>query len=300
MDLQTAATTLANTPAADSPGDPRPRWANWRDEVFSTGTDPIVMATRAQAGRGARAAHPPRAAVAAGARPGRPAPCVDYDAGAIGYLAATQDTPWQHGAGAGGAGPERRAGCLVGRRWTCAATPRWPTTCWSPYPPPHRTRRRWARHLPARLHADAVACCADPAPGAAPDLGAMFLDSLPRGQHMIAQAFMRPVGDGWAAGGPAGPAWAAVRRDALKKRHFRTCGGRRSAADAGGKPSVLSSETPAPNGTPGRPPPSAQAASSSNCTCPCITSGCRPCPGRQDAAQWIAVHHQHRRRRPAR
>ena len=48
-----------------------PAWANWRDEVFSTGTDPIVMVSRhAQAGRGARAAHPPRAAVAAaGARP---------------------------------------------------------------------------------------------------------------------------------------------------------------------------------------------------------------------------------------
>ena len=57
MDLQTK---LANDGYAlphDSPETRAlPAWANWRDEVFSTGTDPIVMVyDSAQAGRDARA-----------------------------------------------------------------------------------------------------------------------------------------------------------------------------------------------------------------------------------------------------
>ena len=71
MDLQTK---LANDGYAlphDSPETRAlPAWANWRDEVFSTGTDPIVMVYDTRRLDAARAPHPPRAAVAAaGARP---------------------------------------------------------------------------------------------------------------------------------------------------------------------------------------------------------------------------------------
>ena len=149
-----------------------PAWANWRDEVFSTGTDPIVMVYDTRRLDATRAPRTRRALLSLLQAPDRPlagAPSTyDVGASAIGYLAATQDTRLDSMAPALLAALGQNDAALYARRttrWTCwnAATPRWPTTCWSLYPPPHRTRRPAGRHLPARLHADAVTCRADPA-----------------------------------------------------------------------------------------------------------------------------------------
>ena len=96
MDLQTK---LANDGYAlphDSPETRAlPAWANWRDEVFSTGTDPIVMVYDTRR-LDARARAPARALLSLLQAPDRPlagaVSTYDVGASAIGYLAATQDT----------------------------------------------------------------------------------------------------------------------------------------------------------------------------------------------------------------
>ena len=144
MDLQTK---LANDGYAlphDSPETRAlPAWANWRDEVFSTGTDPIVMVYDTRRLDAARAPRTRRALLSLLQAPDRPlagaVSTYDVGASAIGYLAATRTrawTAWRRRCWRRWARTTRR--CMPRRttRWTCwnAATPRWPTTCWSPIP----------------------------------------------------------------------------------------------------------------------------------------------------------------------
>ena len=124
-----------------------------------------------------------------------------------------------------------------------------------------------------------------------PDLGAMFRSRCRRAASTIAQAFgMRPVGDSVvpAARRPLGWACAAELQDALKKRHFLTCGGggRRRGRQA---PACCPRKRRAANGTPGRRRPAAVRSGGQlvELHLPfCITSGmCSPRPSRQDTSR---------------
>ncbi len=81
-----------------------PGWANWRDEVFSIGTDPIVMVYNTQKLDAARVPHTRRELLSLLQAPDQPLAgrisTYDVQGSGIGYLAATQDTRLDSMAGA--------------------------------------------------------------------------------------------------------------------------------------------------------------------------------------------------------
>ncbi|KAG1457204.1 hypothetical protein G6F57_014936 [Rhizopus arrhizus] len=105
MDLQTK---LVNDGYAQAHVSPEtrslPAWANWRDEVFSIGTDPIVMVYNTRKLDAARAPRTRRELLSLLQAPDQPlagkiSP-YDVQGSGIGYLAATQDTRLDSMAGA--------------------------------------------------------------------------------------------------------------------------------------------------------------------------------------------------------
>ncbi|MER8170595.1 hypothetical protein, partial [Acinetobacter baumannii] len=72
-----------------------PAWANWRDEVFSIGTDPIVMVYDTRRLDAARVPRTRRELLALLQAPDQPLAgrisTYDVEGSGIGYLAATQD-----------------------------------------------------------------------------------------------------------------------------------------------------------------------------------------------------------------
>ncbi|SEI81332.1 ABC transporter substrate-binding protein [Achromobacter sp. NFACC18-2] len=105
MDLQTK---LVNDGYARPHVSPQtrslPGWANWRDEVFSIGTDPIVMVYDTRRLDAARAPHTRRELLSLLQAPDQPLAgrisTYDVQGSGIGYLAATQDTRLDSMAGA--------------------------------------------------------------------------------------------------------------------------------------------------------------------------------------------------------
>lgn len=105
MDLQTK---LVNDGYAQTHVSPEtrslPAWANWRDEVFSIGTDPIVMVYNTGRLAAARVPHTRRELLSLLQAPDRPLAdrisTYDVQGSGIGYLAATQDTRLDSMAGA--------------------------------------------------------------------------------------------------------------------------------------------------------------------------------------------------------
>ncbi|OAE53592.1 ABC transporter substrate-binding protein [Achromobacter xylosoxidans] len=81
-----------------------PGWANWRDEVFSIGTDPIVMVYNTRKLDAARVPHTRRELLSMLQAPEQPLAgrisTYDVQGSGIGYLAATQDTRLDSMAGA--------------------------------------------------------------------------------------------------------------------------------------------------------------------------------------------------------
>ena len=81
-----------------------PGWANWRDEVFSIGTDPIVMVYNTRKLDAARVPHTRRELLSLLQAPDQPLAgrisTYDVQGSGIGYLAATQDTRLDSMAGA--------------------------------------------------------------------------------------------------------------------------------------------------------------------------------------------------------
>lgn len=105
MDLQTK---LVNDGLARVHVSPQtralPGWANWRDEVFSIGTDPIVMVYNTRKLDAARAPNTRRELLSLLQAPDQPLAgrisTYDVQGSGIGYLAATQDTRLDSMAGA--------------------------------------------------------------------------------------------------------------------------------------------------------------------------------------------------------
>jgi iron(III) transport system substrate-binding protein len=105
MDLQTK---LVNDGYAQPHISPEtralPAWANWRDEVFSIGTDPIVMVYNTSKLASARAPRTRRELLSLLQAPDQPLAgaisTYDVEGSGIGYLAATQDTRLDSMAGA--------------------------------------------------------------------------------------------------------------------------------------------------------------------------------------------------------
>lgn len=255
MDLQTK---LANDGYAlphDSPETRAlPAWANWRDEVFSTGTDPIVMVYDTRRLDAARAPRTRRALLSLLQAPDRPlagaVSTYDVGASAIGYLAATQDTRLDSMAPALLAALGQNGAALYASSDDALDMLERGDAMLAYNVLESYTRHRIERGAPLAviyprdytLMLSRAALIPRQAPR--PDLGAMFLDYLlsPRGQHMIAQASgMRPVGDSVVPAAGVRPLGLGVGllvyQDALKKRHFLDLW--RAAvrpADAGGKP----------------------------------------------------------------
>ena len=325
MDLQTK---LANDGYAlphDSPETRAlPAWANWRDEVFSTGTDPIVMVYDTRRLDAARAPRTRRALLSLLQAPDRPlagaVSTYDVGASAIGYLAATQDTRLDSMAPALLAAlGQNDAALYASSDDALDMLERGDATL------AYNVLESYTRHRIERGAPLAVIYPRDytlmlsraaliPRQAPRPDLGAMFLDYLlsPRGQHMIAQASgMRPVGDSVVPAAGVRPLGLGVGllvyQDALKKRHFLTCGGRRSGPPTrAASPSVLSLGNARAEGTahqaarPRRP-----LRRPARRTAPCRSAspaGCaRPAPaGRTRRAADCRPPPACRRRRPAR
>ena len=273
MDLQTK---LANDGYAlphDSPETRAlPAWANWRDEVFSTGTDPIVMVYDTRRLDATRAPRTRRALLSLLQAPDRPlagaVSTYDVGASAIGYLAATQDTRLDSMAPALLAAlGQNDAALYASSDDALDMLERGDATL------AYNVLESYTRHRIERGAPLAVIYPRDytlmlsraaliPRQAPRPDLGAMFLDYLlsPRGQHMIAQASgMRPVGDSVVPAAGVRPLGLGVGllvyQDALRSAISWTCGGRRSGPPTrAASPSVLSSETPAPKERHTRPP----------------------------------------------
>ncbi|KAG1247491.1 hypothetical protein G6F68_014177 [Rhizopus microsporus] len=105
MDLQTKLVNAGYAQAHVSPETRSlPAWANWRDEVFSIGTDPIVMVYNTRKLDAARAPRTRRELLSLRQAPDQPLAgkisTYDVQGSGIGYLAATQDTRLDSMAGA--------------------------------------------------------------------------------------------------------------------------------------------------------------------------------------------------------
>lgn len=243
MDLQTK---LVNDGHAQPHVSPEtralPAWANWRDEVFSIGTDPIVMVYNTRQLDAARAPRTRRDLLALLQAPGQPLAgrisTYDVEGSGFGYLAATQDARLDSLAGALLAAFGRNRVAVHESTEDALDKLQSGDITLAYNLLESYTRHRIAQGAPLAviypqdytLMLSRTALIPRQAPRA--DLGARFLDYLlsARGQEMIArQSGMRPVAASIvpAAGVPA----AGVRPvalgvgllvylDPLKKRHF--------------------------------------------------------------------------------
>lgn len=105
MDLQTKLVNDGHARVHVSPQTRAlPAWSNWRDEVFSIGTDPIVMVYNTSKLDAARVPHTRRELLSLLQAPDQPLAgrisTYDVQGSGIGYLAATQDTRLDSMAGA--------------------------------------------------------------------------------------------------------------------------------------------------------------------------------------------------------
>jgi hypothetical protein len=153
MDLQTK---LVNDGYAQPHISPEtralPAWANWRDEVFSIGTDPIVMVYNTSKLASARAPRTRRELLSLLQAPD-PSPLTTSRAAASATWRPRRTRGWTAWLArcwpnwAATAWPCTRP---PKTRWTSsnAARSRWPTTCWSPTP---GTASTWARRWPSSI-----------------------------------------------------------------------------------------------------------------------------------------------------
>jgi iron(III) transport system substrate-binding protein len=238
MDLQTK---LVNDGYAQAHVSPEtralPAWANWRDEVFSIGTDPIVMVYNTGKLDAERAPRTRRELLSLLQAPDQPLEggisTYDVEGSGIGYLAATQDTRLDSMAGALLAALGRNG--VAVHESTEHALDRLErgeiTLAYNLLE--SYTRHRIGRGAPLAivypqdytLMLSRSAIIPRQAPRA--DLGAQFLDYLlsPRGQRMIAeQSGMRPVSASVIPAAGVRPVGLGVGLlvylDPLKKRHF--------------------------------------------------------------------------------
>ncbi|MGS1006990.1 ABC transporter substrate-binding protein [Achromobacter anxifer] len=238
MDLQTK---LVNDGYAQPHISPEtrglPAWANWRDEVFSIGTDPIVMVYNTGKLAPARAPRTRRELLSLLQAPDQPLAgaisTYDVEGSGIGYLAATQDTRLDSMAGALLAELGRnRVAVHASTEDALDKLERGEITL------AYNLLESYTRH---RIDQGAPLAIVYPQdytlmlsrsaiiPRLAPrgDLGAMFLDYLlsPRGQEMVArQSGMRPVSASVRPEAGVRPVGLGVGLlvylDPLKKRHF--------------------------------------------------------------------------------
>ncbi|MEN4917747.1 ABC transporter substrate-binding protein [Achromobacter spanius] len=238
MDLQTK---LVNDGYAQAHVSPEtralPAWANWRDEVFSIGTDPIVMVYNTRKLDPARVPHTRRELLSLLQAPDQPLAgqisTYDVQGSGIGYLAATQDTRLDSMAGALLAALGRNGVAI--HESTEHALDRLErgeiTLAYNLLE--SYTRHRIAQGAPLAIiyPQDYTLMLSRSAiiPRQAPrgDLGALFLDYLlsPRGQEMLArQSGMRPVSASVIPAAGVRPVGLGVGLlvylDPLKKRHF--------------------------------------------------------------------------------
>ncbi len=238
MDLQTK---LVNDGYAQAHVSPEtralPGWANWRDEVFSIGTDPIVMVYNTDRLDAARAPRTRRELLSLLQAPDQPLAggisTYDVEGSGIGYLAATQDTRLDSMAGALLAALGRNG--VTVHESTEHALDRLErgeiTLAYNLLE--SYTRHRIDRGAPLAivypqdytLMLSRSAIIPKQAPRA--DLGRLFLDYLlsPRGQEMVAQqSGMRPVSASVIAAAGVRPMGLGVGLlvylDPLKKKHF--------------------------------------------------------------------------------
>lgn len=238
MDLQTK---LVNDGYAQAHVSPEtralPAWANWRDEVFSIGTDPIVIVYDTRTLDAARAPRTRRELLALLQAPDQPLAgrisTYDVEGSGIGYLAATQDARLDSLAGALLAAFGRnRVAVHASTEDALDKLQRGEITL------AHNLLESYTRHRIAQGAPLAVVYPQDytlmlsrsaiiPRQAPRADLGARFLDYLlsPRGQEMIArQSGMRPVGASVIPAAGVRPVGLGVGLlvylDPLKKRHF--------------------------------------------------------------------------------
>ncbi len=238
MDLQTK---LVNDGYAQAHVSPEtralPAWANWRDEVFSIGTDPIVMVYNTGKLAAARAPRTRRELLSLLQAPDQPLAgaisTYDVEGSGIGYLAATQDTRLDSMAGALLAELGRnRVTVHASTEDALDKLERGETAL------AYNLLESYARHRIAHGAPLAVVFPQDytlmlsrsaiiPRQAPRADLGALFLDYLlsPRGQEMVAQqSGMRPVAASVNPQAGVRPVALGVGLlvylDPLKKRHF--------------------------------------------------------------------------------
>lgn len=214
-----------------------PAWANWRDEVFSIGTDPIVMVYDTRRLAPARAPRTRRELLALLQAADQPLAgrisTYDVEGSGIGYLAATQDARLDSLAGALLAAFGRnRASVHESTEQALDKLERGEITL------AHNLLESYTRHRIERGAPLAIVYPQDytlmlsrsaiiPRQAPRPDLGGRFLDYLlsARGQEMIArQSGMRPVGASVVPAAGVRPVALGVGLlvylDPLKKRHF--------------------------------------------------------------------------------
>lgn len=238
MDLQTK---LVNDGLAQPHVSPEtralPAWANWRDEVFSIGTDPIVMVYDTRRLDAARAPRTRRELLALLQAPDQPlagrVSTYDVEGSGIGYLAATQDARLDSLAGALLAALGRnRVAVHQSTEDALDKLQRGEITLAYNLLESY-TRHRIDQGAPLAivypqdytLMLSRSAIIPQQAPRA--DLGARLLDYLlsPRGQEMLSrQSGMRPVGASVIPAAGVRPVGLGVGLlvylDPLKKRHF--------------------------------------------------------------------------------
>lgn len=214
-----------------------PGWANWRDEVFSIGTDPIVMVYNTDKLDAARAPRTRRELLSLLQAPDQPLAghisTYDVEGSGIGYLAATQDTRLDSMAGALLAAFGRNG--VTVHESTEQALDRLQS---GEITLAYNLLESYTRHRIERGAPLAIVYPQDytlmlsrsaiiPRQAPRPDLGALFLDYLlsPRGQEMLArQSGMRPVSASVIAAAGVRPVGLGVGLlvylDPLKKQHF--------------------------------------------------------------------------------
>ena len=242
-----------------------PRWANWRDEVFSIGTDPIVMVYNTDRLPAARAPRTRRELLSLLQAPDQPLAgsisTYDVQGSGIGYLAATQDTRLDSMAGALLAAFGRnRVAMHASTEHALDQLERGQTTL------AYNLLESYTRHRIARGAPLAIVYPQDytlmlsrsaiiPRQAPRPDLGAQFLDYLlsPRGQQMVQeQSGMRPVNASVIAAAGVRPVGLGVGLlvylDPLKKKHFLDLWRAAVQAPAAGPAGAPATGGPGPGG----------------------------------------------------
>ncbi|WMD23743.1 ABC transporter substrate-binding protein [Achromobacter seleniivolatilans] len=214
-----------------------PAWANWRDEVFSIGTDPIVMVYNTQKLDPARVPHTRRELLSLLQAPDQPLAgkisTYDVQGSGIGYLAATQDTRLDSMAGALLAAFGRNGVTVHASTEDALDKLQRGDVTLAYNLLESYTQHRIDQGAPLAIiyPQDYTLMLSRSAiiPKQAPrgDLGALLLDYLlsPRGQDMLAkQSGMRPVGASDVPAAGIRPmslgVGLLVYLDPLKKRHF--------------------------------------------------------------------------------